>query len=79
MRSASTIITSIIVATGLTELNLLLKGEKKFQPVISGFIIGSILLLIAFMSVDVAVMLAFMILLSSVLFNIGGILERANG
>ena len=76
MRSASTIITSVVIATGLTELNLLLDGRKRFQPVISGFIVGTILLLIAFISVDVAVMLAFMVLLSSVIYNVGGILER---
>lgn len=78
MKSASTIIVSIVAATGLTELNLLMKGEKVFQPVISGFITGSILLMIAFLSTEVAVMLALMILLSSVLFNIGSILERVN-
>lgn len=79
MKSAGTIITSMVVATGLTELNLLLKGTKSFRPVISGFVVGSILLLLAFVSVEVATMLALMILLASVMYNIGGILERTNG
>lgn len=76
MRSAASITVSIIVATGLTELNLLLNGKKSFQPVISGFVTGTILFLIAFMSVDVAVMLAYMVLLSSVLFNFKAIAEK---
>lgn len=75
MRSASTIIASVVVATGLTELKLLLQGTKSFQPVISGFMVGTGLLLIAFISVEVAVMLSFMILLSSFMFNVREIME----
>lgn len=79
MRSATSIIASTIIATGLTELNLLMSGKKSFQPIISGFIIGTGLLLLAFLSVDIAVMFSYMILLSSVLFNAKGILEQVNG
>lgn len=79
MRSATSIIVSTIIATGLTELNLLMSGKKSFQPIISGFIIGTGLLLLAFLSVDIAVMFSYMILLSSVLFNAKGILEQVNG
>lgn len=76
MRSAATIIAATIAATGLTVLDDILHGRVNVKPVVGGFIVGTFLLMIAFYSVDIAVALALMFLVSSVLLNAVPILSK---
>jgi len=76
MKGAATIIAATIAATGLTTLNGILNSKVSVQPVVGGFIVGTFLLMIAFFSVDIAVALALMFLVSSVLLNAVPILSK---
>jgi len=73
---ATTIIAGVIVSTGLTVLNQLLQGEVKVQPVIGGFVVGTMLLILAFFSVEIAAALALLLVVTSVLTNGASILEK---
>lgn len=76
MKAATTVIASVIAATGLTWLNGTLKGSPSVKPVIGGFIVGTILLILAFFSVEIATAFALMLLVSSVLINATSILKE---
>jgi hypothetical protein len=76
MRNVSTVIGGVIVATGLTVLNDLLNGEIRMQPVISGFVVGTFLLILAFFSTPVAAALALLLVVTSVMRNGGAVLAK---
>jgi hypothetical protein len=69
MTGSSTIIASVVTATGLTSLNQLLNDKQSFQPVIGGFVVGTMLLVMALFSESLAASMAILILVSSVLMN----------
>ena len=76
MRNVTTVIGGVIVATGLTVLNDLLNGEIRMAPIISGFIVGTFLLIIAFFSAEIASALALLLVVTSVLRNGGNVLAK---
>jgi hypothetical protein len=76
--SANTVIAGVIVATGLNELDLLLEGKETFEPVISGFIVGTVLLTIALFSEPVATMLALLLVITAVLTKGLKLMKRLN-
>lgn len=71
-----TIIAATVGATGLTVLKQLLDGDINVKPVIGGFIVGTMLLMMAFFSVEIATALSLLLLLTSVLQNGTSILEK---
>jgi hypothetical protein len=75
-RNINTILASVVAATGLTSLKLLLDGNLSMRPILGGFIVGTGLLIISFFAVEIAVGLALMILLASVLNNGVPVLEK---
>jgi len=79
MKSTSVVIAGTVLATGLTVLNNLLQGTKSFHPVIGGFIVGTVLLTLAFFSTDMAAALALLLLVTSVLMNGVPILKKVSG
>lgn len=76
--SAGTIIVSVVGATGLTVLRNILdaKRQNTFQPVISGFVVGTFLLIMALFTEELAVAFALLLLVSSVLLNATKILAK---
>lgn len=71
-----TVIACVVVATGLTSLNQLLNNQRSMRPVIGGFVVGTMLLTLAFFAPAVASALALLILVSSVLTNGVPIMEK---
>lgn len=65
----TSILASVILATGLTVLKQLLDGQLAMKPIIGGFLVGTGLLVLSFFNVQIAVGLALMTLLASVLNN----------
>jgi hypothetical protein len=75
-RNVNTILASVVAATALTALKQLLDGKLSMRPIIGGFIVGAGLLIMSFFAVEIAVGLALMILLASVLNNGVPVLEK---
>jgi uncharacterized membrane protein YphA (DoxX/SURF4 family) len=78
LRGGTVIIGATVTATGLTMLNKLLQGNVTVKPIISGFIVGTMLLIVGFWTVPVAAALALLLLVTSVLVNGEGILEEVS-
>lgn len=76
LRGGTLVIAGTVTATGLTVLNQLLRGEVQVKPIISGFIVGTMLLILAFWSVPVAAALSLLILVTSIFINAPAILEE---
>lgn len=76
MWSTTTIVASVIAATGLTVLDDLLHGRLAMKPVIGGFIVGTGLLFIAFFNTPIAAALALLLLITSLLVNAVPVLEK---
>jgi hypothetical protein len=72
----NTILASIVTAIGLTAIKQLLDGKLSMRPIIGGFVVGAGLLIMSIFTVEIAVGLAVMILLASVLNNGVPILEK---
>lgn len=70
------VIAGTVMSTGLTVLNDLLKGTINMRPIIGGFIVGTALLVIAMFNTPIAVALALLMLVTSVLINGTPILEK---
>lgn len=70
-KSAFTVIAGVSVAAGLTAVRKLFDGSpsEAMKPIVSGFIVGAVLLMLAIFSNAIASALAVMLLLSSVLLN----------
>jgi uncharacterized BrkB/YihY/UPF0761 family membrane protein len=77
VKAATTIIASVVAASGMTTLNQALNADISVKPAIGGFIVGTTLLILAFFSVEIATALALMLLVSSILINATGILDKA--
>lgn len=78
MKNAGFVIVGTVLASGLTVLNQLLHGTKSMRPVIGGFIVGTVLLLLAMFNTAIAGALALLVLLASILKNGVPILEKLN-
>lgn len=75
-KGVSIIIAGVGVSTGLTVLRDLLYGNISAKPVIGGFVVGTLLLIVAFWSVEVSAAFALLMLSTSVLRNAPRILEK---
>lgn len=71
-----TIIVNVAAATGLTMGRDLLKGDFNFQPILSGFIGGTMLLLMGMFFTDVAVAFSVLLLVTSLLLNASDVLQE---
>jgi len=69
MHNVSMVIGGVVVATGLTSLHQLIAGKLSMQPVISGFVVGTALLITAFFSTGIASAIALLLLVASVMNN----------
>lgn len=69
-----TIIVNVAAATGLTMGRDLLKGDINFQPILSGFIGGTMLLMLALFATDLAVAFSVLLLVTSLLLNSSDVL-----
>lgn len=67
--NTSFIVAGAVMATGLTSLRQLLEGKLSMRPIIGGFIVGTMLLTMAFFNTDIAGALALLLLVASILNN----------
>lgn len=79
LKGGTTIIAGTVTATGLTVLRQLLEGNLSMRPIISGFVVGTGLLVLGFFSTPIAAALALLLVVTSVLMNAPPILEKVGG
>lgn len=69
IQDTGVVITGTILATGLTSINQLIEGKLSMRPILGGFVVGTFLLMIALFNTGIAVALALLIMVTSILIN----------
>lgn len=78
-KDTTIVVGGVVTAAGLTSLNQLTEGKLSMRPVIGGFIVGTALLIVAFINTPVAAALALLLMITSVFVNGAPVMSKALG